>query len=259
MSMFIGLVDGDGYIEIGPQKQYNKLSKFIPESTIRIRLVIRLHKRDEILISYLTKMLKVGSISNLNSVNQIRLIFSKKDLVTIIIPLMKLYNLQFLSYNRKKQYDLLIHILDNKIIHWKDINFIPSITNYTYNNLIELGFFDDWLVGFTMAEGSFGIKNNGSAFYQIKQKGKENYEIIKAICLTITKREATPIKADFSDCYQLTLSSRVDIQKVINFFSFSVNHSLLGYKLKQYNIWIASLKVSSRYKNLNYPNNSLNK
>jgi hypothetical protein len=69
-----------------------------------------------------------------------------------------------------------------------------------------------------MAEGSFGIKNNGSAFYQIKQKGKENYEIIKAICLTITKREATPIKADFADCYQLTLSSRVDIQKVINFF-----------------------------------------
>lgn len=24
MSMFMGLVDGDGYIEIGPQKQYNK-------------------------------------------------------------------------------------------------------------------------------------------------------------------------------------------------------------------------------------------
>jgi hypothetical protein len=110
MSMFIGLVDGDGYIEIGSQKQYNKLSKFIPESTIRIRLVIRLHKRDEILISYLTKMLKVESISNLNSVNQIRLIFSKRDLVTVIIPLMKLYNLKFLSYNRKKQYDLLIHI-----------------------------------------------------------------------------------------------------------------------------------------------------
>lgn len=29
MSMFVGLVDGDGYIEIGPQKQYNKSTEFI--------------------------------------------------------------------------------------------------------------------------------------------------------------------------------------------------------------------------------------
>jgi len=87
-----------------------------------------------------------------------------------------------------------------------------------------------------MAEGSFGIKTNGSAFFQIKQKGKENYEIIKAICLTITKREAKPIKADSADCYQLTLSSKADIQKVIDFFSFSVNHFLFGHKLKQYNL-----------------------
>jgi hypothetical protein len=27
MAMFIGLVDGDGYIEIGPQKQYHKKTK----------------------------------------------------------------------------------------------------------------------------------------------------------------------------------------------------------------------------------------
>lgn len=256
MSMFVGLMDGDGYIEIGPQKQYNKLSKSNVKSTIRIRLVIRLHKRDEALINYITEVLKTGSISNLNSINQIRLIFSKKDLVTVIIPLIKLYNLQFLNYNRKKQYNLLIHILENRFIHWKDVNFIPTIINYTCNNIIKLDFFDNWLVGFTMAEGSFGIKTNGSAFFQIKQKGKENYEIIKAICLTIAKREAKPIKADSADCYQLTLSSKTDIQKVIDFFSFSVNHSLFGYKLKQYNLWLASLKIHNRYKNLNYPNNN---
>jgi hypothetical protein len=27
MAMFLGLVDGDGYIEIGPQKQYHKITK----------------------------------------------------------------------------------------------------------------------------------------------------------------------------------------------------------------------------------------
>lgn len=69
---------------------------------------------------------------------------------------------------------------------------------------------------FISKEGSFGLKANGAAFYQIKQKGIENYDIIKAICLRIAGREANPIKADSADCYQLTLSSRVDVQKVVN-------------------------------------------
>ena len=56
MSMFKGLVDGDGYIERGPQKQYNK-SSIIPRSTIRARLVLRLHSRDIEFITYLTKVL----------------------------------------------------------------------------------------------------------------------------------------------------------------------------------------------------------
>ena len=98
-----------------------------------------------------------------------------------------------------------------------------------------------------MAEGSFGIKRSGEAFYQIKQKGIENYAIIKAICLLIAGREALPIKADAVNCYQLTLSSKNDVplglallrqaqrQKVVDFFS-SPDNSLYGYKLEQYNL-----------------------
>ena len=90
-------------------------------------------------------------------------------------------------------------------------------------------------MGFTIAEGSFGIKGKGEAFYQIKQKGVENYNIIKAICLLIAGREARPIKADASNCYQLTLSSKLDVQKVVDFFS-SPDNSLNGHKLEQYNL-----------------------
>jgi hypothetical protein len=76
--MFMGLVDGDGYIEIGPQKQSNKSNNLHvqPKSTIRARLVIRLHNRDSALLNYLTDVLGVGSISSLDSNNQTRLIFS---------------------------------------------------------------------------------------------------------------------------------------------------------------------------------------
>ena len=64
MSMFVGFVDGDGYIEIGPQKQYNKFTEFPAKSTIRARLVIRLHNRDTAYLTNLSKVLGVGSISN---------------------------------------------------------------------------------------------------------------------------------------------------------------------------------------------------
>jgi hypothetical protein len=73
-----------------------------------------------------------------------------------------------------------------------------------------------------MAEESFGIKTNGSAFFQIKQKGKENYEIIKAIYLRIAKREAKPIRVDSADYYQLTLSSKEIYKKLLIFFHFRI-------------------------------------
>ena len=76
--------------------------------------------------------------------------------------------------------------------------------------------------------------------------------MIKAICLSIAGREAKAIKADSADCYQLTLSSKIDVQKVVceAFFSSPDNHPLYGYKLEQYNIWLVALKSSSRYKNI---------
>lgn len=273
MALFIGIIDGDGYIEIGPQKQYQKVTKAIVNSTIRARLVLRLENRDRMMLMYIRDVLQVGSISYLDSRNQTRLIFSLKDLSIVIIPLIKQYNLTFLTRNRLAQYALLCHIIDNKIIHWNDIIKEPfgdlltskesdSIYNrfkkensklsLSCNQILNLDFFNDWIVGFTIAEGSFFLKANGSYFYQIKQKGLNNSEILKAICLTITGREAYPMKADKADAYQLSLSSINDIQKVINFFSDTNNHSLLGYKLKQYEEWLTNLKGSKRYGNIKY-------
>lgn len=74
--MFVGLVEGDGYIKIGPQKQYIELTKLPVKNTITARLVIRLHSRDKALLTYLIKVLGVGSIFSLTSLNQTRLIFT---------------------------------------------------------------------------------------------------------------------------------------------------------------------------------------
>ena len=147
MSKFIGLVDGDGYIEIGPQKQYNKSTKLSVKSTIRARLVIRLHNRDSALLTYFSTVLGVGSISSLVSENQTRLIFSKKDLFTVILPLIKFYNLQFLTFNRIKQFALLNYILDNNIVLLRGENIKcaspPTILILSEGEILNLHFFTD--------------------------------------------------------------------------------------------------------------------
>jgi len=101
-----------------------------------------------------------------------------------------------------------------------------------------------------MAEGSFGLKANGSAFYQIKQTGDDNLNLLKAACLIITGREANSLKADSTGSYQLTLSSKLDVEKVIFFFSSPDHHPLYGYKLSGYKIWLTALKNSSRYSHI---------
>lgn len=108
------------------------------------------------------------------------------------------------------------------------------------------------MVGFTVAEGSFGMKAAGSAFYQLRQTGEDNLDLLKAACLKITNREAYPMKADSVNSYQLSLTSKLDVQKVVNFFSSS-NYSLLGHKLIQYNLWLDGLKTRNRYKDINFP------
>ena len=98
MAMFLGFMDGDGYFDIGEQKQYNKITKALVKSTIRIRLATNVNIRDLSLLEYFVQILGVGKISNMSGDReQVRVIFSKKDLVTIILPLIKEYNLQFFN------------------------------------------------------------------------------------------------------------------------------------------------------------------
>jgi len=264
MSMFIGLIDGDGYLEIGPQKQYNKLTKLEMRSTIRSRLVLRLEERDLNLLKYLQSVLNTGSLDYLKDKNQYRLIFSKSDLKNVIIPLISKYELYFLVSNRRSQFKLLNYILDNNIKHWDQLELDKERSQFKiggyaesdengYLKISNLVQFPDWLIGFTIAEGSFGIKSNGSAFYSIRQTGILNMPLIQAIQLRLLGSLKTDIKPDNQDSYKITMSSREDIQKIVNFFSYSNHHPLLGYKSFQYKEFIIKLKNSKRYSNLNLP------
>ena len=99
-----------------------------------------------------------------------------------------------------------------------------------------------------MAEGSFFFKKNNDACFQLKQK---NHDLLFSIFnhIFFSNRKIGNDKG--YHCF--SLSSKIDIQTVINFFSFEGNHPLMGYKLIQYENWLKKLKNTNRYKDLNFP------
>uniref|UniRef100_UPI002A81E294 LAGLIDADG homing endonuclease n=1 Tax=Fomitopsis dickinsii TaxID=3151107 RepID=UPI002A81E294 len=240
---FIGLLDGDGYIEIGPQKQYNKNIDNKPKSTIRIRIVLILHKNDKELLELLKTNLKIGKLDELKTKNQYRLILYKKDIVDVIYPFLQNNNIEFLTYNRRKQYFLLKYIIENNIKHWENIElneienlFKKSNKKLEFTEIINLKYFNNWLVGFTIAEGSFHTKTKGTAHFSIVQSGLENYQIIKAIHYFIKGPDSLnhQIKPENSKIYRISFSSKKDLDFIINFFE---KNKLLGLKKLQYDNW----------------------
>lgn len=83
-----------------------------------------------------------------------------------------------------------------------------------------------------MAEGWFGFKDDYSGVYSIRQT--DEGILIQAIADRI-KAGGSTIKADNQNSYQFAVSSKQDVQTVINLFSFSNLHPMLGHKAKQYN------------------------
>ena len=146
----------------------------------------------------------------------------------------------FILKNDLKLYD--------QIAHYKEIPTIFKLPK-TALDYLSLAFFKNWLVGFTNAEGSFCIKKNNDASFQLKQR--IHLQLFEALKLLFkTKRSISIEKDKYS---QFSVSSKTDIQNVINFFSFSGLHPLIGLKNIQYFKWLTNLQNSIRYKNLNFP------
>ena len=239
-------MDGDGYIQI------SKTGK----GYIAMKLVISLHLEDLATLEYIKSVLKIGNITIFkdNKSPTCRLIINKTDLQEVFFPLLLYHNIYFLTNTRITQFNRAIYILKNDIKIFNEIpSEIPNVFELpsTAIGYTKLPFFLNWIVGFTMAEGSFFIKSNNDGCFTLTQRLHiDLFQAIKLVFNTTRKLENTTIS-------RFSVSSKSDIQTVINFFSFSGLHPLVGLKCIQYLIWLENLNKSERYKNLNYPSNVL--
>lgn len=250
LAFLVGLIDGDGYIQV------TRTSK----GFIAIKLVISLHIDDISTLEYIHSVLKIGKINIYRDLRSptCKLVINKTDLQEVMFPLLIHNNLFFLTDTRINQFNLSMYIIEKDIKMYKDISDItniPSIFKLPKNPLdyTLLPFFKNWIVGFTCSEGSFFIKSNNDGCFQLKQRIHPN--LFEAFKLIFNTNRAIETSSNYN---QFGLSSKSDIQKVINFFSFSGLHPLIGLKYIQYIKWLSNLHKSSRYANLLYPNSISN-
>ncbi len=246
IAFLVGLMDGDGYIQI------TRTTK----GFITIKLVISVHLEDISTLEYIQSVLKLGKIT-VNPDHKspsCKLIINRTDLQEVLFPLLLHHGIFFLTESRRSQFDLAMFILKDDQKVYDEIPAIENIPTLfelpkTASDYANLGFFLNWIVGFTMAEGSFFVKKNNDGCFQLKQR--LHVTLFEAFKLVFeTNRKIDTEKGLYN---QFAVSSKADIQTVINFFSFSGFHPLVGLKGIQYLKWLNLLRNSSSYSNLNFP------
>jgi hypothetical protein len=118
ISFLVGLIDGDGYIQI------TKTTK----GFITIKLVIGLGLDDLSTLEYIHSVLKLGKITIYRDYRNpiCKLIINKTDLQEIVFPLLIYHNIFFLTNTRRDQFNLAIHIFKNNL---KSFENIPNIND----------------------------------------------------------------------------------------------------------------------------------
>ena len=243
LAYLVGLIDGDGYIQI------TKSTK----GFITMKLTISLHLEDISTLEYIHSVLKIGKITTYKDLRSptCRLVINRTDLQEVLFPLLIHHNLFFLTTTKAHQFNLAMYILKENIKKYDEIiNDVPVVKAMPKNPIeyTRLPFFKNWIVGFACSEGSFFIKSNEDGCFQLKQTIHTNLFLAFKLVFNTNK------KIDTTNSYnQFSVSSKNDVQTVINFFSFTGLHPLIGLKYIQYMKWLKNLRDSSRYKDLNYP------
>lgn len=268
LAFIAGLIDGDGYIQVTRSTK----------GFITIKLVITIHLEDLSTLEYIHSVLKLGkiTINRDHKSPNCSLRISRTDLQEVLFPLFLHHGIFFLTEVRRAQFNLAMFILEEEL---KFYDQIPEFNGFsgaptalgnaslavsrgnskeiplyfelpkTALDYLNLHFFKNWLVGFTQAEGSFCVKANNDGCFQLKQRIHVLlFEAFKLIFKTSRK-----IETEKGMYNQFSVSSKKDIQAVINFFSFSGYHPLIGLKCTQYLKWLTTLRNSYRYRNLNFP------
>jgi len=270
---FVGFTDGDGCLTMYKEKK--RLNSW------RHEFIIGLSIKDIRLLYKIKKIVGCGVIRKYNNVAIFR-VKKIKHLIYNIIPIFDRYPLLtdkkrmvYLNF----RYTLLNKVLVNKRgINHEDSIFVKQllnkVPNYLYNISIEdlfknidNSFFENWLVGFTEAEGSFYfIKKTVSqldniskpeiplrAEFRISQNN--NYFLLSKIKEKLKLYRKVDLQSGSSNHYYLVAVSSLSLQNVVNFYTNPNLVKFKGIKYLQFVLWLKGIKNIVRHNKIKVPVN----
>lgn len=243
---FIGFVDAEGNFQTFPKKRLK--NSIITHYNIGYGFHLGMSLRDLTLIKTIR--------SNLNNLGRIYEYAENKNEAHLAIT--KLEHLKWVILNIFDHFPLLtdhqwerfsrlrygVLTQFNRAENYSDyIKFLEDHSTWLKArkiNLNDLSLFDNWISGFINGEGSFSIQAKGVFAFYIEHTDKNVLELIR-------KRMQFGPKVNFragrqegrKDTYVLSISSKKDLESLIQFFSNDQIISLQGYKKDQYERWLS--------------------
>lgn len=245
LEWLVGFTDGDGCFSIIDYKPW-----------LNHRFSIGLHLRDIQLLYKIKKCLGVGRVE-INEKKAEFVIANMDQLISVIIPIFDTYpclSRKFFQYQVWK--DTLLQRKQGQILlvrpeYAKDIAYSLK----PMEEILSLSYFDNWLVGFIEAEGSFSIsiEDNGKRirpYFYIDQKF--DYHLMEAIRQRLSFNSKVLLRREHM--YYLSGKSKREIENVITFLKRS-KIKLQGHKKIQFLLWIKEIKKLDTFKHISFPVN----
>jgi len=241
LAFFVGLCDGDGYIScLSTTKGF-----------INIQLVINLTIADAPMLQKLQAQLNLGIVTLYPNLGTVKLVINRGDLQEVLFPLLMHYNMMFLTNIRRAQFNMAMLVMQEGITRFDDLPALAPELNLLPSSAVgylNLAFFSDWVVGFTTAEGSFYVKADGEVGFSLTQR--PHPVLFEALKLLFNGNRSVTVT---KNSMKITFGSVTDVTSVVNFFSFSGHHPLMGLKEESYQRWLAHLRVTPRFNHIKLP------
>lgn len=242
-ALLVGLYEGDGWFQV------NKNGKYV-----QYEFGIQLHKRDlQLLHQIKTKYNLSGTVKQRKDRpdNFILRIRKKADLINKIIPIFD--NFAIMGPKQMQYVYFKYHLVEKQTIYFKNLtNNDWRFVENSPQQITQKDYFDQWLVGFTMAEGGFHAYQPKRDKYKVccfeLSQTFGGSRLLNAVKFRL-KLNQNVFQNKKTLNWKLKARSSQDCKRVVAFFRFT-KPKLMGYKRVQYIRWIKTMKTIYTYRKI---------
>lgn len=249
------LFRAEGNFQLYPKKRVLK-SGVVSKYNVGLGFHLSLHSRDtELLQSIRNNLNNIGTFYTYSTRDEVRIAVNDRPGLKALVDIFDLFPL--ITIHQYTRYCLLKEFLVNNVKEFKTLEEFNTFKDKCLDNinlaskvisnldsLITSGEYDSWIVGFINGEGCFYM-NKGKCNFFIEHTDLQALDIIKkrlSFSPKIVARSprARDVGKNIKPTYVLIVSSKNDIDNLIQFLDSEQVVSLAGHKLMQYNDWKAS-------------------